>query len=154
MSTRGVATFEGVIRFHAKSRTGCLTCRKRKVKCDETAPICKNCHRRNLVCVPRPKNEHKPQQQQESTLSKPLTAPTPSSFTVDATSLRLFHHYMAEASPSYCTDSTYLAETSHFLPQLIFSNPACMHAVLSFTALHMGRLHEPSSSSSSQNLIV
>ncbi|ESK84215.1 c6 transcription [Moniliophthora roreri MCA 2997] len=61
---------------------------------------------------------------------------------------------MAETSASYCTDSTFLAETSHFLPQLIFSNPACMHAALSFTALHMGRLHEPSSSSSSQNLIV
>ncbi|ESK82143.1 c6 transcription factor [Moniliophthora roreri MCA 2997] len=154
MSTRGVITFEGVIRFHAKSRTGCLTCRKRKVKCDETAPICKNCHRRNLVCVPRPKNSDKPQQQQESALSKPLTAPTPSSFTVDATSLGLFHHYMDETSASYCTNPTFLAETRQFLPQLIFSNPVCMHAALSFTALHMGRLHEPNSSSSSQNLIA
>ncbi|KAI3615263.1 c6 transcription factor [Moniliophthora roreri] len=32
MSTRGGTTFEGVIRFHTRSRTGCLTCRKRKIK--------------------------------------------------------------------------------------------------------------------------
>ncbi|KAI3610105.1 c6 transcription, partial [Moniliophthora roreri] len=154
MSTRGAATFGGVIRFHAKSRTGCLTCRKRRVKCDETVPICRNCHRRNVVCVPRPKNGDKPQQQQGSALYKPLTAPTPSSFTVDATSLGLFHHYMAFTCPSYCTNPTILAETSHSLPPLIFSNPVCMHALLAFTALHMGRLYESSSSSESQHWIT
>ena len=29
---------------------GCLTCRKRKVKCDETKPICQNCQRRPRIC--------------------------------------------------------------------------------------------------------
>ncbi|KAK1761722.1 sterol uptake control 2 [Phialemonium atrogriseum] len=31
-------------------RTGCLTCRSRKVKCDETRPICHNCTRLNRAC--------------------------------------------------------------------------------------------------------
>lgn len=31
-------------------RTGCLTCRTRKVKCDETKPRCGNCARRGLTC--------------------------------------------------------------------------------------------------------
>lgn len=31
-------------------RTGCLTCRARKVKCDETKPQCKNCMRRGVAC--------------------------------------------------------------------------------------------------------
>ncbi|KAF2095747.1 hypothetical protein NA57DRAFT_79456 [Rhizodiscina lignyota] len=32
-------------------RTGCLTCRKRKVKCDERRPSCWNCERLGRVCV-------------------------------------------------------------------------------------------------------
>ncbi|KAB5536282.1 fungal-specific transcription factor domain-containing protein [Coniochaeta sp. 2T2.1] len=33
-----------------RARTGCLTCRTRKVKCDETKPRCKQCERRGLTC--------------------------------------------------------------------------------------------------------
>jgi Fungal specific transcription factor domain/Fungal Zn(2)-Cys(6) binuclear cluster domain len=32
-------------------RSGCLTCRKRKVKCDEHRPICFNCDRLSRTCV-------------------------------------------------------------------------------------------------------
>ncbi|KAF8417518.1 hypothetical protein EV426DRAFT_705394 [Tirmania nivea] len=35
-------------RAHTKTRTGCRTCRQRKVKCDETRPICTNCSKRGL----------------------------------------------------------------------------------------------------------
>ncbi|CAK7227525.1 hypothetical protein SBRCBS47491_006599 [Sporothrix bragantina] len=34
-----------------RSRTGCLTCRTRKVKCDETQPLCQNCKRCALECT-------------------------------------------------------------------------------------------------------
>ncbi|KAI8653676.1 Zn(2)-C6 fungal-type domain-containing protein [Fusarium sp. Ph1] len=33
-----------------RSFGGCLTCRTRKVKCDETHPICRQCQRSRLVC--------------------------------------------------------------------------------------------------------
>lgn len=32
-------------RAHTKSRNGCKNCKARKVKCDETRPLCKNCER-------------------------------------------------------------------------------------------------------------
>ncbi|KAK3671199.1 hypothetical protein LTR78_008834 [Recurvomyces mirabilis] len=32
-------------RAHTKSKTGCKTCKLRKVKCDETTPLCNNCAR-------------------------------------------------------------------------------------------------------------
>lgn len=35
---------------HARSKTGCGTCRRRKKKCDETRPICQNCEKNNVVC--------------------------------------------------------------------------------------------------------
>ena len=33
-----------------RTRTGCQTCRDRKVKCGEEKPSCLNCQRTNLVC--------------------------------------------------------------------------------------------------------
>ncbi|QEL62725.1 hypothetical protein CJJ09_004904 [Candidozyma auris] len=34
-----------------RSRSGCLTCRRRKVKCDETKPACSGCLRSNYKCM-------------------------------------------------------------------------------------------------------
>ncbi|CAK7234114.1 hypothetical protein SCUCBS95973_008825 [Sporothrix curviconia] len=34
-----------------RSRTGCLTCRTRKVKCDEQRPVCRQCHRGTRSCA-------------------------------------------------------------------------------------------------------
>ncbi|CAN6624310.1 hypothetical protein TRVA0_009S03136 [Trichomonascus vanleenenianus] len=33
-----------------KSRTGCVTCKKRRLKCDETKPTCLKCAQRNVIC--------------------------------------------------------------------------------------------------------
>lgn len=35
---------------HARSKTGCGTCRRRKKKCDESRPSCTNCEKNNVVC--------------------------------------------------------------------------------------------------------
>ena len=43
-----------------RARTGCLTCRARKIKCDESASICNNCSRVDLECA-RSTNESLPQ---------------------------------------------------------------------------------------------
>ncbi|EGX88332.1 C6 finger domain protein [Cordyceps militaris CM01] len=37
-------------RWAPKVRTGCQTCRARRVKCDETQPRCKRCIKRGLAC--------------------------------------------------------------------------------------------------------
>lgn len=34
-----------------RTRTGCLTCRKRRIKCDERKPFCYNCERSKKVCL-------------------------------------------------------------------------------------------------------
>ena len=38
-------------RQHKKSRKGCLTCKRRHVRCDENVPECFNCTRRNRSCT-------------------------------------------------------------------------------------------------------
>lgn len=40
----------GSSRTRVRSFGGCLTCRTRKVKCDETHPLCGQCLRSGLVC--------------------------------------------------------------------------------------------------------
>lgn len=37
-------------RYHHKTRTGCLTCRRRRVKCDEQRPSCLRCCKVNESC--------------------------------------------------------------------------------------------------------
>lgn len=34
-----------------RRKTGCMTCRRRKVRCDETKPVCSHCTRLRLQCV-------------------------------------------------------------------------------------------------------
>nr|C9K7C2.1 RecName: Full=Transcription activator AMTR1; AltName: Full=AM-toxin biosynthesis regulator 1 [Alternaria alternata]BAI44746.1 Zn(II)2Cys6 transcription factor [Alternaria alternata] len=37
-----------------RSRTGCLTCRQRKLKCDEKKPVCRQCAKASRECIPSP----------------------------------------------------------------------------------------------------
>ncbi|KAL2752739.1 hypothetical protein ACRALDRAFT_1072597 [Sodiomyces alcalophilus JCM 7366] len=37
-------------RSHPKSRTGCRTCKRRKIKCDEQKPACRNCIKHAVSC--------------------------------------------------------------------------------------------------------
>ncbi|KAI9924244.1 hypothetical protein ASPWEDRAFT_174111 [Aspergillus wentii DTO 134E9] len=37
-------------RAHKKSRSGCLTCKKRRLKCDEAKPFCNRCQKIGLPC--------------------------------------------------------------------------------------------------------
>lgn len=52
-------TSKGKRKFHSKSKTGCVNCKRRRVKCDEGKPFCKKCNNLNLDCVyniPNPTN--------------------------------------------------------------------------------------------------
>ncbi|KAK6201696.1 putative transcriptional regulator [Scheffersomyces amazonensis] len=51
VGTRRIQTQNIVIGASRRSRNGCLACRKRKKKCDETYPICGSCNHRNVECV-------------------------------------------------------------------------------------------------------
>ncbi|KAF7187736.1 Sterol regulatory element-binding protein ECM22 [Pseudocercospora fuligena] len=38
-------------RHHRKSRSGCIICKRRRIKCDETKPSCSACRKKGLACV-------------------------------------------------------------------------------------------------------
>jgi len=63
---------------HARSKTGCGTCRKRKKKCDESKPTCMNCEKNNVFCDGyEPKQPWRPGKQKAPTqrVSVPDTLP-------------------------------------------------------------------------------
>lgn len=38
-------------KIRKRTRTGCLTCRKRRIKCDERKPFCNNCEKSKKCCA-------------------------------------------------------------------------------------------------------
>ncbi|RYP80966.1 hypothetical protein DL770_006042 [Monosporascus sp. CRB-9-2] len=59
---------------HRRTRSGCYTCRSRRVKCDETHPICDRCRKGKRDCVypepPNSKGSTGPSQLRESSFSR------------------------------------------------------------------------------------
>ncbi|KAK4154763.1 hypothetical protein C8A00DRAFT_32431 [Chaetomidium leptoderma] len=124
---------------HTKSRRGCLSCKRRKVKCQETLPECSNCIRIGLLCEypdTRPKSSLALSASPSSSLSvlSSPSAPLQSStlFTVD--DMRFFHHFLVAAYPplpiqgeDIWRDVAPLAHTYDYL----------MHAMLGLAASHL-----------------
>ncbi|KAL2166570.1 hypothetical protein VTG60DRAFT_2493 [Thermothelomyces hinnuleus] len=62
-----------------RTKTGCLTCRKRRIKCDEAHPTCNNCKKSKRECLgydPIFKQQHGPTAIQPAPSSQPPAAPS------------------------------------------------------------------------------
>ncbi|GAB1319234.1 Transcriptional regulatory protein moc3 [Madurella fahalii] len=84
------AKYESKRTFHSKVRTGCLTCKARKVKCDEAKPYCQRCIKSGRKC-----DGYRP-----ATRSPPPGALVPSSHTglfASAAERRSFYYFQSHA---------------------------------------------------------
>ncbi|KAK3943875.1 hypothetical protein QBC46DRAFT_361616 [Diplogelasinospora grovesii] len=66
---------------HRRTRSGCYTCRSRRVKCDETHPICERCRKGKRECIypePTPPKGSTPQGLKDSSGPSAQTSPTSS----------------------------------------------------------------------------
>ncbi|OLN82211.1 putative maltose O-acetyltransferase [Colletotrichum chlorophyti] len=65
--------------FSNRTKTGCLTCRRRKKKCDEQKPECSNCLRGGFMCAGYPPQRSTPWQKPDSKAAAvPLESKDPS----------------------------------------------------------------------------
>ncbi|KAG7452925.1 uncharacterized protein BT62DRAFT_989937 [Guyanagaster necrorhizus] len=145
------------IRPHHKTRSGCKTCKQRKVKCDEGLPVCKNCTRRGMECAwNNTSTTHESTALERSTVAKessflkegsPLTVskwtgPGPS----DLLKLELMHHYATSASHSLSSDPDASRVWRNIVPKMAFvpQNQCLLHAILAFSALHIHRVDSTS----------
>ncbi|KAF1851687.1 uncharacterized protein K460DRAFT_373639 [Cucurbitaria berberidis CBS 394.84] len=124
-------------RGHTKSRLGCVTCRKRKVKCQETWPSCANCMKRGVVCRYPAIFKYA---QRDRIVSEALSprqfvqlSDTPTMFSSD--DMRLFHHYLISAYPGIPHD--YEDIWTIDVPKYSHQNTYLMHAILALAGSHL-----------------
>ncbi|KAH8805468.1 fungal-specific transcription factor domain-containing protein [Xylogone sp. PMI_703] len=136
-----------------RQRTGCLTCRQRRKKCDGLYPICGHCTRLNLVCVRK-----EPQNIVDTALAAPvycmtpgdswtpsiLRAPDPIDVCGYADSSRgidqrfLLKYYTNVLSKLLTTNDENNSFLSVFLRMAIESR-ALLAAILAWSSVHMSR---------------
>ncbi|KAH7090490.1 hypothetical protein FB567DRAFT_519984 [Paraphoma chrysanthemicola] len=123
-------------RGHTKSRLGCITCKKRKVKCSETWPSCTNCTKRGAICrYPSVfKDVHRERITSEVLGPRPFVKlpDTPTAF--GAHDMRMYHHYMVAAYP--CIPHAYEHIWLNDVPLLSHQHPSLMHAILALAGSH------------------
>lgn len=98
LTERKAPRARGMGRSGPRRRTGCLTCRARKVRCDETKPTCANCTRLRLQCTYKstiqaiiPRQRHN--SQSSGTVASTTSAPTSTASTTssDRPDVNFFH---------------------------------------------------------------
>ncbi|KAL4949054.1 hypothetical protein BDW69DRAFT_82727 [Aspergillus filifer] len=138
-------------RSHRKSKSGCLQCKKRKVKCDESRPGCHKCAVHGVACsftnsAHGRNQEDSPISAGSSTFNLALstpgpdpslhqTLPVPSPLNIQ--DLELLHHFMT--STCYTTSRVPAIQSlwRDEVPRIAFSTPFLLHALLAVSALHL-----------------
>ncbi|KAI3530900.1 hypothetical protein CSPX01_14529 [Colletotrichum filicis] len=124
---------------HRKSRGGCIQCKRRKVKCDESAP-CANCIRRNEPCT-RPQKSSTPETTSSSSPAAAAAVGTGPARPVDASGrvnllhMQLLHHFQHATIPTLCFADVWAS----VLP-LAFRAEYLMTAILAVSARHLSTL--------------
>ncbi|KID99250.1 C6 zinc finger domain protein, partial [Metarhizium majus ARSEF 297] len=117
-----------------KVRTGCLTCKKRKVKCDETRPACNRCTSTGRTC-----DGYMPPPPGCMSWDRLLSAPVPASPSpcpeADDLELRGLAFYQQIVAPALCgpLDSSFWTK---LVAQMVHAEPATRHAVLAISWLY------------------
>ncbi|CAI7660852.1 unnamed protein product [Penicillium glandicola] len=124
-------------RFHKKSRNGCNQCKERRVKCDETQPICSACSARELPCTyrnasPRGQFEPSPKSEPQSPAMAAFISPK-----YDARHLLLMHKFSTETYKSVCGDNSDAEGWQVFIPKLAFEHEFLLHGIFAIAALHI-----------------
>ncbi|QIX00039.1 hypothetical protein AMS68_005556 [Peltaster fructicola] len=121
---------------HAKSRLGCLTCKRRHVKCNEERPKCDKCLKLGLHCkwATRPDESKSP----ATSASSPATSQHNkiSSPNLGLADLRLLHHWLRRTVPASFVDGDAVQPWLDELVELGFEQPYLLHAMLAVAAVH------------------
>ncbi|KAF9875546.1 C6 zinc finger protein [Colletotrichum karsti] len=145
-------------RSHPKSRTGCRTCKNRKIKCDEHKPSCRNCIKHAVPC------DFLQSQRHGSSSSVPRSpggtqTPGPSNGThggipsfggggglddlsLNLVDLELMHNFTTFAYTTLSTDAVVRQMWKVPVVRLALECDYVMRALLSVSALHLAH-HRP-----------
>lgn len=139
-----------------RTRTGCLTCRKRKVKCDETKPKCGRCLRLQRECTWSDQLQVIPHRQTADGVAAILTGSSRSQSiqmnslsgqnfviefpNVDRSTVPYIHHFITFVCRflAYSNDNEGNPFQEELIPQAT-SSPALLHSMAALAAGHLAR---------------
>lgn len=152
-----------------RSEAACSTCQRRKVRCDEKLPVCGNCLKAKRYCdhTRDTRYRHHTVSQQRQPGEHVPNALPPHEALKDATTARLFAHYVSHLAGRYFrsilpgdigvswiklmrfTSAWYdLSDGAmHFtkrIPQAALSRPLLFNAIIAFAAIHLSTTTTPS----------
>ncbi|KAH7126422.1 hypothetical protein B0J13DRAFT_565480 [Dactylonectria estremocensis] len=130
-------------KFHAKSRTGCVCCKRRRVKCDETRPGCTRCAKTHRRCTYESEERPECGRWQDECLGNPLDqavckpvalVPEACATPRGATSVELLLHHFEQNYDSITEGIDMLLPSSRTLPR---EHPHLLSATLAVSASHL-----------------
>ncbi|KAH8749727.1 hypothetical protein F5883DRAFT_580605 [Diaporthe sp. PMI_573] len=138
-------------RPHYKTRTGCVQCKKRKIKCDEQKPTCSKCKQHEVGCLYISKPSFSGTLTKSSSTSPPqnsvLNASLPASvldsnqhksFTM--LDLELIHSWASTSGPITFLEKPSASSALHLtLVEIALQQPFLMHEILSLSALYLAQ---------------
>ncbi|OCK85355.1 hypothetical protein K432DRAFT_413347 [Lepidopterella palustris CBS 459.81] len=123
---------------HTKSRRGCFSCKKRRIKCNEQLPECHHCAKAGLSCeypankIQAIQRSHPPQ----GALGPPdgmRLKCNPGNFSMS--DMRLFHHFLITAYPHLPVGSDKIWVT--VIPSFAHNYEYLIHSLLALSASHL-----------------
>ncbi|KAL3482164.1 hypothetical protein BJX99DRAFT_217445 [Aspergillus californicus] len=134
-------------RSHRKARTGCSSCKKRRIKCDEQKPTCRNCLQHKIKC-----GYHEtllfqaPRRPLGSQTSPPTASRAPSAASQgplplceDLVNVRLMHHFTTSTCQTLTTNRGVQALWRCQVPELGFVHRYLLQMIFAVAALHISR---------------
>ncbi|KAL4922007.1 hypothetical protein BDW62DRAFT_172855 [Aspergillus aurantiobrunneus] len=140
------------LRAHTKSRTGCLQCKKRRVKCDENGHPCGNCAFRNVKCeYPNPSTtassaepaRPNPVPQQGSPDIPEVHPPVAGLTSPNKLLLELMHKFSTETYKSLVSEPSDLHVWQTVIPRRALDHDFLLDGILSVAALHTASTVDP-----------
>ncbi|KAI3397087.1 hypothetical protein diail_11230 [Diaporthe ilicicola] len=124
-------------RPHKKARTGCTLCKKRRVKCGEEKPQCKNCSAHNATCIYEAVTSRRrtPLKSPEPLLAGRASQAETPVYTLDH--MELLHHYTASTAMTLSSSTQVNEVWQVHVPRLALHADYVLHTLLAVSALHL-----------------
>ncbi|RDL42214.1 uncharacterized protein BP5553_02193 [Venustampulla echinocandica] len=153
-------------RHHSKSRKGCLQCKQRRTKCDETKPVCLRCGKRGDTCsfthspivvissYSGPQLRSSDSKEVPSEITTPLTQDSENGSDPEISlasryalkddgndTLRLIHYYGLSTRKLLADGDEQIPIWRDVIPALAFEHDFLLSGLLAITSLHLALIH-------------